>query len=156
MTIRKTAAALLLSLSIASSAAFAQEKLWDDLQEEAITLYQQKKHEEAVATQMKAFEIAKKTFGEESLNAAESMDNLAIYYQALGKNDEAEKMYEAALAIMEKKLPPDDSYLAIFMEYVADFYNKIGKKDREASLRARARSIRKAASASAKNAPTKR
>lgn len=119
-----------------------KEKMWDDLQEQAITYYQSKEHEKAVETQGRALKLAEEAFGPEDLKVAESMDNLAIYSQGIGDYAGAEKLYESALAIMEKKLPPSDHYLAIFMDYVAEFYGRIGKKDREKALRERAKAIR--------------
>jgi len=119
-----------------------KEKLWDDLQERAIDEYQRKEHEEAVRTQAKALKLAEEIFGPEDLKVAESLDNLAIYSQSIGDYAGAEKFYERALAIMEKKLPPSDHYLAIFSEYVAEFYARIGKKDKEKELRERAKKIR--------------
>lgn len=120
----------------------ADEKIWIELQDRAIDLYQAKQYDEAVATATKALAEAEATFGPEHNNVAESLDNLAIYEQALGRNDIAEDHYLRALAILEKNLPPDDHYLAIFMNYVADFYQKIGKPERAAELRARAKAIR--------------
>jgi len=43
---------------------------------------------------------------------------------------------------MEKKLPPDDHYLAIFKDYVSEFYARIGKKDRARELKEDAKAIR--------------
>ena len=122
--------------------AYADPKSWDDLQEKALSCYQAKKFDEAVATQKLALQDAKETFGPEHRNVAESLDNLSVYTQALGDNAEADRLYQRALAILEKALQPDDPYLAIFMDYLSDFYKKIGKTDTAKELRARARAIR--------------
>ena len=132
---------VLLLLALVSPA-YPQERLWDDLQEQAITFYQRKQHYNAVATQAKALKVAIETFGPDDLKVAESMDNLAIYNQALGNYAESEKLYEKALSIMEKKLPLNDHYLAIFMDYVASFYKKIGKNDKARELHERVNKIR--------------
>ena len=124
------------------SPALCQEKLWNDLQEKAITLYQQKQHEEAVETEEKALMVAEETFGPNDLKVAESLDNLAIYYQALDNYKEAEGLYRRALAIMEKNLSPYDHYLAIFMDYLSDFYAKVGNNIEAERLRNRAKAIR--------------
>lgn len=132
----------MITLLFTSSLLFADEVLWDKLQDRAITLYQEKNYEGAVKLQREALEVAKKTFGPENNKVAESMDNLAIYVQAMGDNAEAEDLYEKALAILEKNLKPNDHYLAIFMNYVAGFYRKIGKDDKAKDLEGRARKIR--------------
>lgn len=134
--------AVLILLFTTGSLSFADEVLWDKLQDRAITLYQEKNYEGAVKLQREALEVAKKTFGPENNKVAESMDNLAIYVQAMGDNAEAEDLYGKALAILEKNLKPNDHYLAIFMNYVAGFYRKIGKEDKAKDLEERARKIR--------------
>lgn len=136
------AAAFLFSSVFLSLADENAEKAWDDLQEQAITYYQSKEHQKAVDAQAEALKLAEKTFGPEDLRVAESLDNLAIYSQGIGDYAGAEKLYERAMAIMEKKLSPTDHYLAIFTDYVAEFYGRIGKKDKEKELRSRAKAIR--------------
>lgn len=136
----KSMLAIILLLSAGS--AFANEVLWDELQSRAGMFYQQKKYTEAVDTQRKALEAAEKTFGAENNKVAESMDNLAVYVQATGNNDEAETLYKKALVILEKNLKPNDHYLAIFMNYVAGFYRKIGKEDEAKKLEEKAKKIR--------------
>jgi len=123
---------------------FAQEKLWLDLTDQAITQYQQKKFDSAIQTARKALEVAEKTFGPEHANVAESLDNLAVYLQAENKFDEAERLYERALKIIEKSFGPESEYLGIFLNYLSNFYKKIGKpgvakqmEDRAAQIRAK-------------------
>ncbi len=122
---------------------FADEVLWDKLQDRAAILYQQQKYDEAVKLQREALEVSKKTFGPEDNKVAESMDNLAVYLHATGNDIEAEELYDKALAILEKNLKPNDRYLAIFMNYLASFYRSIGKNDKAKMLEERARKIRK-------------
>jgi len=129
-------------MALLPMAATGQEDVWTGLQDRAIDYYQAKEHEKAVETQQKALEVAEKTFGPEDLKVAESLDNLAIYSQATGDNKGAERYYRKAIAIMEKKLPPNDQYLAIFIDYVGSFLVKIGKKEEGAKLKERASRIR--------------
>lgn len=141
---RRFATLLILGIFLASAVPLrADEKLWDELQDRAITLYQKKDYPNAVATQREALAVAVETFGTGHPNVAESMDNLAIYDQALGNNAEAEELYRKALAILEKNAKPGDHYLAIFMNYVAGFFRKIGKEDEARRLEERARAIRR-------------
>lgn len=120
----------------------ANEKLWLEWTDQAVTLYQQHKYSEAIALAEKALDMAERTFGKDHPNVAESLDNLAIYKQAINKYGEAEDHYKRALAILEKNLAPNDHYLAIFMNYLAKFYRKIGKEGEARSLEEQANLIR--------------
>jgi len=120
----------------------AQEKLWLDLTDEAITQYQQKKYDLAIQTARKALDVAEKTFGPEHANVAESLDNLAVYLQAENKFEEAEKLYIRALGIIEKTFGPESEYLGIFLNYLSKFYKKIGKLDVAKQMEDRAAQIR--------------
>ncbi len=122
--------------------AFCQQKLWDELQDKAILLYQQKKHQAAVDTQAEALRVAEATWGPEHINIVESLDNLAIYEQALEHYDIAEKLYERAVPLLEKNAKDNDTYLAMFLDYVGSFYKRIGKEEKAKELKDRARKLR--------------
>ena len=125
-----------------STAAWPQQKLWDELQDKAISFYQKKQLDKAVSTAKEALAVCEKTFGPEHINMVESLDNLAIYEQAMGQFGEARKCYEMAVPILEKNVPPNDHYLAIFLDYVGSFYRRIGDEDEAKRLKERAREIR--------------
>ena len=116
--------------------------VWVKMTDDAVTLYTQNKHKEAIALAEKALEYAKKNFGPEHPNVAESMDNLATYLTAEGEYVRAEELYQDALAIVEKNFGLESEYTAIFLNYLSDFYNKIGKPDEAKKLQERAASIR--------------
>jgi tetratricopeptide (TPR) repeat protein len=115
---------------------------WVKMTDDAITLYQQRKHKEAIALARKALDYAVEKFGPENPNVAESMDNLATYLTAEGEYKEAEELYRKALVIIEKNFGKESEYTAIFLNYLSDFYRKIGKDDEAEKLRARAQDIR--------------
>jgi len=116
--------------------------IWVKMTDDAITLYQQRKHKEAIALARKALEFAQKSFGPQHPNVAESMDNLATYLTAEGKYEEAEELYQKALAIIEKNFGSDSQYTAIFLNYLSDFYRKVGKEEEAKKLQERAAAIR--------------
>jgi tetratricopeptide (TPR) repeat protein len=115
---------------------------WVKMTDDAIVLYQQRKHKEAIALARKALDYATEKFGPENPNVAESMDNLATYLTAEGEYIEAEELYRKALVIIEKSFGKESEYTAIFLNYLSDFYRKIGKDDEAAKLQARAQEIR--------------
>lgn len=116
---------------------------WVKMTDDAVTLYQQRKHKDAIALARKALDYAVEKFGPEDPNVAESMDNLATYLTAEGEYKEAEELYQKALLIIEKNFGKDSAYTAIFLNYLSDFYRKIGKEEEAAKLRSRAQEIRR-------------
>jgi tetratricopeptide (TPR) repeat protein len=146
---KKLVIAFLVILSLCVAVHAQQPKPADDLREawvkmtdDAVTLYQQHKHKEAIALAEKALEYAKKNFGPQHPDVAESMDNLATYLTAEGEYVKAEGLYQQALNIIEKNFGAESEYTAIFLNYLSDFYNKIGKPDEARSLQERAAAIR--------------
>jgi tetratricopeptide (TPR) repeat protein len=140
---------LLLILALSIPACAQQPKKADDIHDvwvkmtdDAVTLYTQRRHKEAIALAEKALEYAKKNFGEESPDVAESMDNLATYLTAEGEYKKAEELYRKALAIVEKNFGKESEYTAIFLNYLSDFYRKIGNEEEADKLTERAKEIR--------------
>ncbi len=126
--------------------AVAQEDfhaVWVKMTDDAITLYQQRRHAEAIALAREALALAKEKFGPEHPDTAESMDNLATYLTAEGQYKEAEELYRRALEIIEKNFGPDSEYTAIFLNYLSDFFRKIGKDEEAVKLQERAQEIRR-------------
>jgi tetratricopeptide (TPR) repeat protein len=128
--------------AMAVTAARAGEKEWLEVTDQAINYFQAGHRKEAIETARKALVMGEETFGPDSLKVVGSIDDLASYLKADGQVVEAEALYKRALSILEKRLPPDDRYLAIFMNYFANFYDNINKPKEAAALRARAGAIR--------------
>ena len=61
-----------------------------------------------------------------------------MLYQDTGRYAEAEPLYQRALAILEKSLPPDHPNLATVRENYAGLLDELGRADEAAALRARA------------------
>ena len=67
-------------------------RVWNGktLNQAALTLYRQGKYEQAVATEKKALEVAERDHGPEHPLVGTSLNNLAEYYRAQGRNAAAE------------------------------------------------------------------
>ena len=140
----KIAGILCMTIVVLSSVCVAvpTEDQWDKLTDEALDHYYYGRKAEAIAVARKAVEAGLELFGPDDLKIVGSYDNLASYLAAAGENAEADEYYQKAFAVLQKKLPPDDHYLAIFMDYLAIFYDRIGKTDYANELRSRAKAIR--------------
>ena len=55
------------------------------------------------------------------------MENLAIVYLSNSEYANAEKMFQAAIAIREEVLGPDDPTVAMTLERLANVYNDEGR-----------------------------
>ena len=103
---RKLTKIALLTVLIVSSTrlAYAQEKLWNELNTKVVRLYRQGQYSEALKIAEEALSVAKRTFGSDHPNVATSLNNLAELYHAQAKYAEAEPLYKQVLTIREKAL----------------------------------------------------
>ena len=86
-------------------AASAQETRWDSIMAGAAKAYQQADYAQAEKLLLAALQEAEK-FGEQDPRFAASLNNLAELYRAQGKYEQAEPLYQRAMAIVEKALGP--------------------------------------------------
>jgi len=107
--------------------AYAQEKLWKDLDAKALTLYKQGRYAEAAKVSEEALKVAEDTFGPGHPDVAASLNNLGLLYQAQGQYAAAEPLYKRALAIKEKALGPDHLAVATTLNNLAELYRAQGK-----------------------------
>ena len=133
---------VMITLLAPVSVAQPSEKEWQRLTDEALDHYYYGRNEKAVVVARQALKEAEELFGPDDLKVVGAVDNLASYLAATGQTEEADRLYQRAFSMLEKKLPPDDHYLAIFMDYLALFYDKIDKKEYANQLRDRAKAIR--------------
>jgi len=84
----------------------AQEILWQELNAKASRLYKQGQYAEAATTAERGLRVAERTYGEEDLHTARSLNNVALLYQAQGMYDDAEPHFKRSLAITEQPLSP--------------------------------------------------
>ncbi len=117
-------------------------KVWDDLSNEAFTLFQQGQFPEAAKRLQEALKAAEDALGPEHLDVGTILRNLAGLSEAQGKYADAEPFYRRLLKIKEKVLGSDHPDVAVTCENMAELYRQIGKEDEAKKLEARARKIR--------------
>jgi tetratricopeptide (TPR) repeat protein len=76
------------------------------------------------------------------LTVPTSINNLAALHDSQGKYDQAEPLYQRALAIFEKVLGPEHSKVAIALENYAFLLRKMRRKTEAAKVENRAKAIR--------------
>jgi len=79
--------------------------------------------------------------GTESLDIAQSLNNLAHLYQTQGKHEQVEPLYQRALSIYEQELGADHSWAATSLNNLAALYRDQGKYEQAEPLYQRALSI---------------
>lgn len=117
-------------------------RVWENLSNEAFTLYQQGQLSEASQRLQDALKAAEEALGSDHLDVATILNNLASLYKAQGKYGESEHLYKQALTIREKTLGPDHLDVANVLENMEELFKKIGKEDEAGKLAARAKKIR--------------
>ena len=73
---------------------------------------------------------------------AQSLNNLAELYRALGNYAEAAPLYRRSLAIREKALGPEHPDVATSLENYAELLHETGRAGEAAQMEARAKAIR--------------
>ncbi|MCI0489949.1 MAG: TonB family protein [Blastocatellia bacterium] len=127
-----------------------QEKS-DDLEEakrlsfEAVKLYREGKHSEAIKLAMRALEIQERASGRDHLDVAVIVNNLAIIYQSKKDYKKAESFFLRALTIKEKALGPDHIDVARSLDNLATIYFLRKKYNKAEPLYLRALAIREKA-----------
>jgi tetratricopeptide (TPR) repeat protein len=71
-----------------------------------------------------------------------TLDNLAQLYPDQGLYQEAEPLYQRALAIREKTLPENHPWIALALEHYAGLLRQMNRPGEAAQLEARANAIR--------------
>jgi tetratricopeptide (TPR) repeat protein len=75
-------------------------------------------------------------------SALARLNNLANLYRATGRYAEAEPLFQRAIAIGEKSLPPHHPYQALCRENYARFLDRLGRTNEAAALRNQAEASR--------------
>lgn len=92
---------------------FAQEEDLNTLNQEISKLAGAGKFKEALPIAERAVEVSKRTHGLEDPTTANSLDNLGQLFLDLGDFSQAERLFQQALAIQEKILPPEDPKIGL-------------------------------------------
>ena len=106
MKTRITAFLILLFLFTSGSIAHARNVEWENLNNEARSLYQKGQYDQAIVLVNKALDVAKKEWGNDHPNVAQTLNNLGLIYQDQGRYAQAETLYKRSLEIWEKSLDP--------------------------------------------------
>ncbi len=82
----------------------------------------------------KALDLNRSFFGEEHLEVASSLNNLAVLYKDQGRNDEAELFCREALEMSKKLLGDEHPFVAECLNNLAELYGSQGRYDEVESL----------------------
>lgn len=126
---------------------FAQASVgeWQKLNDEVRTLAKQGNYERALVAAKKSLQVAEKDNGPNHTKVAASLNNLAMVYNALNQNAQAEPLYKRSLAIREKALGPNHLDVATSLNNMAGLYMSQGKFDKAEPLFKRSLAIKEKA-----------
>lgn len=110
----------------------------------SFSLYQQRRHAEAVQAAARGLEIAEFHW-ENDYRVGQHLNALAVNLAALDRWGEAEPLYLRSLAIFERQLEPDDPRTAAVLDNLAQLYVNLGQVARAESAFRRALDIRTSA-----------
>ena len=79
----------------------------NNLNQQALQLYNQGRYSEAIPFAQRTLAIVEKAFDPDYSDVATALNNLADLYRAEGRYAEAEPLYQRSLAIKEKAYGPD-------------------------------------------------
>ena len=117
------ACALLLALPLGSA---GQDDTWDTHMQVAAKMYHRGNYAEAEKLWAAALRQAEK-FGPHDPRLADTLNNLALVYDAQGSYAKAEPLYERAFTIWEKTLGPAHPNVATSLNNLGLVYHAQGK-----------------------------
>jgi len=135
------AAVLAVLLSSTAMAAPAQKPEWQLRLEEAMSLYEQGRYEQAIAAETQALRAAESMYGPEHAVVATMLNFLAILYGQHGESQQAEPVYLRALKIREKLLGPEHPDVATTLGSLGASYLEQGRYAQAEPLLKRALAI---------------
>jgi len=118
---------------------------WFDNNEELVKLYQQGEYEKAIIYAKRALELAEETFGAESPDVAESLNNIAQLYVVQGHYHQAEPLLIQSLEIRKKAFGANHPDVAESLNNMGFLYYKQGEYDKAESLYKQSLTIRETA-----------
>ena len=111
------------------------------LEYQVVELYKQGRYQKAIPFAKRALAIDEKALGPEHPAVANSLNNLALLYDALGDYSKAKPLYKRALAIYEKTLSPEHPEVAKSLNNLAELYRALGDYSKAEPLYKRALAI---------------
>lgn len=103
-----------------------QEQI-DHLNYEVVKLYKQGNYDQAMGVAAQACDFARQFFGEDNLNFATCLDNLALLYKAMGNYSCAAKNMSQALEIQRKFLGENNPDFVTGLNNLANLYKTTGR-----------------------------
>jgi len=119
------------------------ETLWADLTNRFIVNYEKGDYQNALFIAQRAYEIANNNFGLNDVNTADALLKLGIINQTLGKLNTAEDYLLGSLVILEDKLSPDHSDVAVIMTNLGNVYFELQRPEESEKYHQQALQIRK-------------
>ena len=114
--------ALAVNISV-SLPSFAQKDEAATLNQKVVEFYRA----EAIPFAQRSLAIREKALGPDHPEVAQSLNNLALLYEAQGRYADAEPLYKRALAIKEKSLGPNHPNVATSLNNLAWLYQAQGR-----------------------------
>jgi len=119
---------------MAGSTAQDSEQEAEQLNQQAVQLYQHGKYQEALPLLQRTLEINEKVLGSGHERTATCLNNLGALYKALGQQDKALPLYQRALAIREKVLGFGHEDTANSLNNLGMLYLTLGQYDKALPL----------------------
>ena len=120
--------AFLAALAVIGISASAEEQDWKTNNDAGKKAFDAGHYAEAEKLQLAALKVAEES-GVEDAHLATSLNELAVLYEALGKYDLAEPLYQRSLAIRVKTVGPNHPGVAQSLNNLALLYTAQGKYD---------------------------
>ena len=99
----------------------------EELNQQVIKLYEQGKYQEAIPLAEKALSLRQEVLGNNHLDVATSLNNLAALYESQGRYTEAEPFYLQTLEIRKQQLGEDHPDYASSLHDLAGLYRSQGR-----------------------------
>jgi len=106
---------------------YTQENIWKAMNMQLVQLHKMGEIKEATIVAEEALNTAIKAFGENHVQVATSLNNLAAFYKSQSKFAEAEPLYIKALSIWETNLGKDHPDVGSCLNNLGDLYSSCGK-----------------------------
>ena len=125
-----------------SAEQFAALKEAEQLDERTNELYEQGQYSAAIPLAQKVLAIREQVLGSSHIDVAQSLNSLALLYEAQGKYQQAEPLYQRSLTISEKALGKSHPDVATVLNNLAELYRLQGKYQQAEPLYQRSLAIR--------------
>jgi tetratricopeptide (TPR) repeat protein/CHAT domain-containing protein len=106
---------------------FASEKSWEQLNQQAIKLYQQGKLSETAVIAKQALDLAFSLYQGDHSHVATSLNNLAELHRSQGRYSEAEPLCQQALAMFQRLFEGDHPDVASSLNNLSAIYYSQGR-----------------------------